>query len=326
MVQYAVCKDILVFASTVDRTASSTIKSKTIRYSCYECDHPLMHVNKTKRSIEHFAHYPHNKKICKLQSAKEEMEGWSFPNLEETNTAFVKKWKQSYDYKVCLENNKVYNFGSPKGYIYVYHTIRFSMVELFRKKSISIPELFILDATKRNVEFRKLGEEYWVKFSLKCEIDYTMDYGGIAILDCGYDHVFQITREILSSEYEDSDRFYKAYPISLDLFIKTYMPDEYDISPRPTESIPTTILQLKKKKTPLTQVLKVKEKHIVYEPFTKVLKVEEIPDKKEDFVKLSEEDIRKREQLVRAHTEEYTYMLHKQSEELRLWNLAKYGK
>jgi hypothetical protein len=339
MVGYALCEDVLVFAEQIDRSASSTIKSKGVIYQCCLCSHKVCHVNASTKTHKqaYFRHYKENETECPLQGTTVS-DKYSIPNVNDTNNEFVIQWKQSYPYKVCFENNKVYDVGSPKGYIYVYNAIRFNTIELFRKKSIDIPELFILNGNKRGVTLRKTEETYWIYFEHKCELEYIFEYGGIAVIDIGADTLFQVTKESLSSNYKDTTNipnrlFYKANPIKIDSFIDQYMPDRYKMDPRPELNVIPSFInieeELRKEKERRTKELELiaEERRKEQKRIINQLKqsAETYQEEKELYKPIPEKRIEIPEKQISLSKEEYQHQIDQLSEKLRAWNLAKYG-
>ena len=241
----------LVYAKQVSRAESASIKSAGMTYKCRNCSHTLTHRNgytrKNKTVVEPtFVHEKGlDEAVCPFISKYNFL--WYDASEEVSeDSAFVEKWAQSQPLYVAIidGNGYVYTFGSKKAVVNVYDSINIDITRKYRGAMHSVPELFILNAKNRKFTIEKAGDNYWIQFENKCEVEHILHRGGWVVLDNGddqlyilNDHVSTLKRLYLTHNKCSPDWFYKASVVNYNEFVECYMPDGYIAEIRPVVKV-----------------------------------------------------------------------------------------
>jgi hypothetical protein len=294
----------LVHANSVGRFEQSTAKAGRI-FTCLGCKLHLKHVNQSIcGKVAHFRHpATEEAKQCSYYSENEVMKTYC---EYESETEFVKEWRQQFDFYPCLLNGICYSFGSSKARITVYGNVNCDVVKFRYRDGNRSPHLFLLDGTKRRHTLYRTEDtcDDWILFETKCEIGHILEQRGIAAIDVGHDYIAVICKtDVLPKYYRGAPgNLYPCLLWHVNEFIKEYMPPGYPLKERSPMDF-TTLRPLHNTKLEMERQERAAKEWIEQKKREEALRREQAAKEWEKLQEKERSDLERREALEKLRQE-----------------------
>jgi hypothetical protein len=243
MVLYALLNDVPISATNVDRRTYSTLGVHP-DFICIGCKHKLTHCLPTNSVVSpitpYYAHR-HGKdcvtcKSCRFFVGNLQVDT-TYDRNDLINNDFVKLWQQNFPPYLDAQKGVLYNLGSFRGAITIYDNIRDKYSKNI-SSSKEPPKLVILNGSRFKLDIVKLNDThtYWTLLNPKSYIEDIIKRNGTVLLDNGTDHIIRlnsldvINREDYDCKDTNLHQFYKCDILHIDIIIKQYFPDGYNMT------------------------------------------------------------------------------------------------